>query len=275
MGSIEQVNENELAARLEVAKRIAVSAGKVTLKYFQTDQFSVDYKNDGSPLTVADRESETHLRAEIDAAFPQDSILGEEYEEKVGSSGYRWILDPIDGTKSFISGVPLYGTMVAVEHFGDGGSLRTAVIGAVYFPGLGEGIYAARGAGAFCFKDGMNPKVAKVSGKTEIGKSVFLTTSIPGPEDPRLLKKLSNFHKEFYFLRTWGDVYGYYLVATGRAEVMVDASLNIWDAAAVQPIIEEAGGRYSDWNGESRIDTGSAIASNGHLHEQVLAMVSD
>lgn len=259
--------------RLQVANRIAKSAGHVTLEYFQTDQFSVDFKGDGSPLTIADREAETHLRAEIESAFPNDAIQGEEFDDKDGTSGFRWILDPIDGTKSFITGVPLYGTMVAVEKIGSSDT-RDAIIGSVYFPGLDEGIFAARGQGAFSFKSSQHPKQARVSSKSDIKKSVLLTTSVPDFEARGADKAFAKLANQFYFSRTWGDVYGYYLVATGRAEAMIDPELNVWDAAAVQPIIEEAGGRYSDWNGESKIDTGDAVGSNGHFHDEILQLIN-
>ncbi|MDB2686064.1 inositol monophosphatase [Mariniblastus sp.] len=269
--------------RLELANRIAKSAGQVTLKYFQTDQFSVDYKGDGSPLTVADREAETHIREQIEAHFPDDAIQGEEFPTKPGTSGFGWILDPIDGTKSFISGVPLYGTMIAVEKIGPAGGIdigdnadqpRQAIIGSVYFPGLDEGMYAARGHGAFSFKGDQEPIPAKVSQRSEIGKSVLLTTSVSDFELRQSDQAFAKLANEFYFSRTWGDVYGYYLVAIGRAEAMVDPELNIWDVAAVQPIIEEAGGRFSDWNGDSKIDTGDAVGSNGKFHDEILRILN-
>lgn len=270
------MSEQEILRRLEVANRIAQSAGRLTLNYFQTDRFSVDFKGDGSPLTVADREAETHLRAEIEAAFPDDAIVGEEFGNKEGTSEYGWILDPIDGTKSFISGVPLYGTMVAVERFDSGNQdVRNAVIGSVYFPGLDEGIYAARGHGAFSFKGNQAPQPARVSLKTKVAESLLVTTSVADFAERNADQNYAKLAKEFYFSRTWGDVYGYYLVAVGRAEVMIDPELNIWDAAAVQPIIEEAGGTFSDWKGRARIDSGDSIGSNGHVHQVVLAALND
>jgi len=265
---------SELLNRLAVANRIAKSAGQITLKYFQTDDFSVDYKGDGSPLTNADRESETHLRAEIQAAFPDDAIVGEEFADKPGTSDYGWILDPIDGTKSFISGVPLYGTMVAVEEIDANATGRQAIIGSVYFPGLDEGMFAAKGQGAFSFKGDHSPKPAKVSTQSDIAKSVLLTTSVSDFELRNAQQPFAELANRFYFSRTWGDVYGYYLVAVGRAEAMIDPELNVWDAAAVQPIIEEAGGHYSDWNGEPKIDTGDAVGSNGFFHDEILKILN-
>ena len=265
------MDDTAITDRLEVAKRIAKSAGEITLKYFQTDEFSVDYKGDGTPLTVADREAETHLREEITKAFPDDAIVGEEFDDKPGSSGFCWILDPIDGTKSFISGVPLYGTMVAVEKLEeDSDAPRSAVIGSIYFPGLDEGAYAAKGHGAFSFHGDHPPQPARVSTKSDVSRSVLLTTDFPRFDKRELQEQFSKLAHQFFFSRSWGDVYGYYLVAVGRAEVMIDPILNVWDAAAVQPIIEEAGGTFTDWSGQPSIDSGDVVASNGQFHDFVL-----
>jgi histidinol-phosphatase len=261
--------DSETEARLKLAKTIAKSAGKLTLNYFQTDRFDVMKKGDGSPLTIADQESEKHLRAAIKEAFPRDAIVGEEFGETIGDSGYCWILDPIDGTKSFISGVPLYGTMVAVEKVADPGMPRQSEIGSVYFPGLDVGIYASRGNGAWSFEADEVPVAARVSEKTEISDSVLVTSAVEAFGERGADEIYQQLADSVYFCRTWGDVYGYYLVATGRIEIMIDPVLNIWDAAAVQPIIEEAGGQFTDWAGENRMDAGEAIGSNGLVHPSV------
>ncbi|MFT5301103.1 MAG: histidinol-phosphatase [Mariniblastus sp.] len=266
------MTDSETQKRMELAKRIAVSAGKLTLGYFQTDRFDVMKKGDGSPLTIADQNAEKHLRAEILDAFPDDAIIGEEFGETSGESGFRWILDPIDGTKSFISGVPLYGTMVGVEKTGNQKEARRSVIGSVYMPSLETGIYAMRGGGAWAFEGDQAPVRAHVSTKTELADSVFVTSAV----EAFFERKAGDIYRELadrvYFYRTWGDAYGYYLVATGRVEMMIDPILNIWDAAAVQPIIEEAGGTFTDWSGAPRIDAGEAIGSNGHVHADLIAI---
>lgn len=260
----------EIESRLELARKIARSAGESTLRYFQTDRFDVIKKGDGSPLTIADQEAEKLLRGEIQNAFPDDAIVGEEFGETPGQSGYCWILDPIDGTKSFISGVPLYGTMVAVEQVADPGEPRRSVIGSVYFPGLDIGIFASRGEGAWSFKGSETPERAHVSTKDELSDSVLVTSAVEAFMDRDAGEIYQELAKSVYFSRTWGDVYGYYLVATGRVEVMIDPELNIWDAAAVQPIIEEAGGKFTDWAGVDRMDAGESIGSNGHVHPSVI-----
>ena len=257
--SVPGVNE-----RLELANRIVREASGIILGYFQTDRFVLEKKQDQSPLTVADKETEQFLRREIEGAFPDDAILGEEFADKTGKSDVRWILDPIDGTKSFISGVPLFGTMVGIEILGE------AIVGSVYFPGLAEGIYACRGQGAWHYRGDETPQRASVSDKTDLSEAVVVTTEAETFMDRNSAETWQQLAGAAYFARTWGDVYGYLLVATGRVDVMIDPVLNLWDAAAVQPIIEEAGGRFTDWAGTPRIDAGEAIGSNGYLHEQVL-----
>ncbi len=266
----------EHAGRLDLAKRISVEAGKLTLNYFQTDKFEVERKQDGSPLTIADQESEKFLRAEISKAFPGDAIVGEEFGKTPGDSGFCWVLDPIDGTKSFISGVPLYGTMVGVVSDTRENAPRRGLIGAVYVPGLNEGIYAAIGEGAWHFRGNQPAVRAQVSKTTQLSDAVLVTSEVEtfgeraGTELDSVYPRLV---EQVYFARTWGDVYGYMLVATGRVDVMIDPCLNLWDAAAVQPIIEEAGGTFTDWQGASSIETGDAVGSNGLIHESVLRIL--
>ena len=264
--------DSELENRLSLANEIAVAAGKLTLNYFRTDRFEVIRKGDGSPLTVADQEAETFLRQQISDAFPDDAIVGEEFGRKEGDSGFCWILDPIDGTKSFISGVPLYGTMVGVEREGDENAKRESVIGSVYLPGIDEGIFASRGGGAWHFQGNAKPVRASVSKTSTLADSVLVTSQVETFGKRDAMDVYHQLADAVYFSRTWGDVFGYLLIATGRVEVMIDPILNVWDAAAVQPIIEEAGGRFTDWSGEPRIDAGEAIGSNGLVHEAVLAL---
>lgn len=271
------MSDSEIKSRLELANQIAKSAGKLTLNYFQTDQFEVMKKGDGSPLTIADQEAEKHLRKMIGDSFPNDAIVGEEYGQTDGDSGFCWILDPIDGTKSFISGVPLYGTMIGIEQTANTSagkpatdSGRQSVIGSVYLPGLDIGIYASRGNGAWSFKGAEAPVKAAVSEKSNLNDSVLVTSAVEAFGDRNAIDVYHELSKNVYFSRSWGDVYGYYLVATGKVEIMIDPILNIWDAAAVQPIIEEAGGKFTDWAGNHCVDAGESIGSNGLVHDSVL-----
>ncbi|MBX7165643.1 MAG: histidinol-phosphatase [Pirellulales bacterium] len=258
-------DEQELSARLDVATKAAREAGQITLQYFCRDNYAVEFKSDASPVTVADREAEQFLRRRVAELFPDDGFLGEEFSEAAGTSGYRWVVDPIDGTKSFVQGVPLYGTMVGVEWQG------RCHVGVLYFPGLDEMVYAASGQGAHHVRSGQAPSPARVSQVANLNEAVFVTTCVgdfarfgKGPAYPAL-------EAACRVTRTWGDCYGYLLVATGRAEVMVDPVMNVWDAAAVQPILEEAGGTFTDWAGEPTIHHREGLATNGRLLEAVLA----
>jgi histidinol-phosphatase len=256
-----------LLERLELARAIAREAGDVTLRYFCRDNYQVEWKQDASPVTVADREAEQHLRRRITAAFPDDAILGEELGELAGTSGFRWILDPIDGTKTFISGVPLYGTMVGVEYG------RHGVVGVVHMAGLAETVYAAVGHGAWHWRGAAAPRPAQVSQKRALADGLFCTSDVKGFGEAARAAAYERLQTAAGLARTWGDCYGYLLVATGRAELMVDPRMNVWDCAALQPILEEAGGTFTDWNGTPTIHAGEAIATNGHVFDEVLKLV--
>jgi histidinol phosphatase-like enzyme (inositol monophosphatase family) len=256
----------EVAPRLELARAIANEAGRLTLQYFQQDNYQVERKSDASPVTIADRSAEQLLRERIAARFPRDGILGEEFGSAAGPSGFRWILDPIDGTKSFISGVPLYGTMVGVEHEG------RALIGVVFMPGLDEGVYAAAGQGAWRWHGSAEPIRARVSQRARLAEGLFVTSQVDTFAQRGAAAAYQALEGAAYLTRTWGDCYGYLLVATGRAELMADPIMNVWDAAAVQPIVEEAGGTFTDWQGQPTIHSEEAIATNGLVLEEVLAI---
>ncbi len=259
---------DEVRHRLEAARQWSIDAGKIALRYFRQPQLAVEHKADGSPLTQADQAAEKFLREVILQRFPHDHILGEEYGDHQGTSDFRWILDPIDGTKSFICGVPFFGTMIGIEVAGQ------ANIGAVYFPALDEGIYAATGCGAFTFV-GNQVAPARVSPVDELSQAVVLTTSVESFEIRSALDNYLTLTRQAKFARTWGDVYGYLLVATGRADIMIDPLMNVWDAAPLLPIIAEAGGRFTDWRGNARIDGGDSIGSNGLLHNATLRFFAE
>ncbi len=227
MTKLSIILDDEVARRLELAISAGKEAGRLTLRYFQQDNFEVERKTDASPVTIADRSAEQLLRERIATAFPHDGILGEEFGTTAGSSGFTWILDPIDGTKSFISGVPLYGTMVAVEHEG------RALAGLVYLPGLDEGVYASAGQGTWHFHGNTEPRRCRVSQKTRLADGLFVTSQVDSFVKRGAAAAFEALQAAAYITRTWGDCYGYLLVATGRAELMVDPIMNVWDAAAV------------------------------------------
>lgn len=257
---------SDLSTRYRLSTQIAEQAADLVRQHFRTG-VAVDRKADASPVTVADRAAEELLRRQIEAAFPDDGIVGEEFGVKVGSSPYRWILDPIDGTKSFITDVPLFGTMVAVESEGRG------QIGVVTFPGLNVSIDAMVGGGAWETLPNGTRQPARVCETTSLKDGVVLTTDWEGFRERQALDNLNAIAEAAWFMRTWGDCYGHYLVATGRAVAMIDARLNIWDAAALQPIIEEAGGTFTDWRGQSSIDSGDGISTNGRVLDELLGLI--
>ena len=253
--------------RLKLAVASAKEAAKITQSYFMSRDLRVDMKSDRTPVTEADKNTEKALRRIIEDAFPSDGILGEEWQEKIGSSGFRWILDPIDGTKSFIHGVPLYGTLIAVEYNGQ------SVVGVISIPATGEMVYAAQGSGCWYTKNGSEPVPARVSQVSDISQGLFLTSEVLTFDEIHRRDIYETLEKQFYLTRTWGDCYGYMLVATGRAECIVDPVLSIWDAAALLPIIAEAGGRFTDFQGVCTHTSQQAIATNGIIHDQILKWV--
>ena len=246
---------------LEAVQDAARVAGGVAMRHYRSN-LAVESKADGSPVTIADREAEAEARAWIGARFPMDGIEGEELGVVRANARRRWIIDPIDGTKTFVRGVPLWGTLIAVVE-------GTQVLaGATFCPAVGEMVVAARGEGAWW--NGARCSVSKVD---RLERATVLTTGeqFRGDEARRLAwQRLSD---RALVTRTWGDCYGYLLVATGRAEAMVDGTMSSWDAAAVQPIIEEAGGVFTDWSGARTAFGGSAIATNAILADEVRALL--
>ena len=247
------------AALLDEAVALAREAGKLTLGWFRSADLAVDDKHDGTPVTAADRAAERFVREQLASAYPDDTIIGEEEADFEGSSGRRWIVDPIDGTKAFTHGVPLYSTLLAFE------DEHGPAIGVIELPALGETVYAARGLGCFC-----NGAPARVSDRDRVRGS-YLTTS---GFDYWTEESLAAVRASGMFMRTWGDGYGYALVATGRVEAMVDPIAAAWDIAAMPVIIGEAGGRFTDFDGATRLDGGSGLATNGRIHDDVLKLVT-
>jgi histidinol phosphatase-like enzyme (inositol monophosphatase family) len=256
--------QNDLRPRLDLALSAARRAGDLILEHYQSAGLAVDRKRDSSPVTVADRNAEQFIRGEIARSFPADAILGEEFGEKPGTSGFRWILDPLDGTKSFIYGVPLFGTLVGVEHEG------RCVIGVCHFPALRETAWGAIGHGAWWQRPNEARRPARVSTVADFSQSLFCFTTVQGFARIGRMDAFESLIGAAGIARGWGDCYGHVLVATGRAEVMVDPLMNPWDAAALVPIVEEAGGTFMDWNGTTSINSGNGISVNAALREQVL-----
>lgn len=251
----------ELGALLDFAVELARSAGAITLRHFK-GSFVAERKADKSFVTVADREAETFLRASIGKAFPDDAILGEEEGEKPGKSNRRWILDPVDGTYSFVHGVPLYGVLIGLEVDDE------PVLGVVNLPALNELVYAARGIGCFS-----NDVPARVSSTASLSDALLLATDFGACQQHGFGRAAEILQRQVHARRTWGDAYGHVLVATGRADIMLDPIMNVWDCAALPPILEEAGGTFTDWQGQKTIHGGNAISTNGALFESVMAAI--
>ena len=271
-------DKNELRSRLEFAVGAARAAGEHALSYFQATDLVVDQKDDASPVTHADREAEQLLRVSLVASFPDDAVLGEEFGEQPGHTGYRWYLDPIDGTKSFVRGVPLWGPMIGLEFDGQ------PAAGVVVFPALGEIVWAGSGLGAW-WANNLTPlqegetlpdeiRSARVSEVADIRDACMSTTSVKGFDEVETTRGYDRLRRAVSMDRGWGDSYGYLLVATGRIDIHVDAQMHIWDVAPMPTIIEEAGGRATDRAGARGIDLEDFVATNGRLHDRVLELLN-
>ncbi len=245
---------------LETCIDAAYLGGKRTLAYFNTGVM-VETKNNDTPVTVADREAEMVIRERIKRDYASHSIIGEEAGLEVGAADMRWIIDPLDGTKSFIRGAPLYGTLVALEIEG------VASVGAVYLPVQNEMLYAAKGMGAF-----LNGRIARVSSTKNLEEATLLTTSSESCR--KRGGQYDHLAARVHLTRGWGDCFGYVLVATGRADIMLDAGMNVWDCAPMQPILEEAGGHFTTWAGVPTIHGSDAVGTNDALHHQVLELLA-
>lgn len=251
----------ELKRLLDFAVDLAREAGEITLRHFRSS-LVVERKADNSFVTVADLEVERYLRKSIEQKLPDDTILGEEEGEKSGTSNRRWIIDPIDGTYSFVHGVPLYALLIALEIEG------TPVLGVANLPALNEIVYAASGLG--CFWNGLHSRVSSTSTLSDallLGTDFGICAQYGFGPAAEALQNQANAR------RTWGDAYGHVLVATGRADIMLDPVLSVWDCAALLPILEEAGGTFTDWKGNRTIDGGNAISTNGVLFKEVITTI--
>ncbi len=252
------------ALLLHAAADVARMAGDVALRHFRAGPaggaLDVETKGDGSPVTVADRSAETAARAWLAERYPDDAILGEEFGRSGHGASRCWVLDPIDGTKTYVRGVPLWGTLVACVEQGTDGALGEVLAGAAYFPAVGELVAAAPGEG--CWWNGAR---ARVSGVDQLAAAAVCTTDPKFSHRPDRRDAWGRLEASAALARSWGDCYGYLLVATGRAEAMVDAVVGDWDVAALLPVIEEAGGTFTSWEGVRTAFGGSAVATNGAL----------
>jgi histidinol phosphatase-like enzyme (inositol monophosphatase family) len=247
----------------------AREAGKLTLGHFRSAELGVRHKADGSPVTLADTAAEELLRSRVTQAFPEDSIVGEEGSDVVGSSGRTWVMDPIDGTKAFAAGVGTYSNLLYLE------DSAGPVLGIINLPALAETIWAVRGQG--CFWNGSRARVADSRATDSPEESPLsgstLCTSGFHEWTPEKFGRVQDAGVE---LRTWGDAYGYALLATGRVQAMYDPLLAWWDLAAVNLVVAEAGGKVTAIDGDPEVTRPrqpepypfSALASTGTHHDE-------
>jgi histidinol-phosphatase len=236
-------------------------AGRLALRYFDGD-FKVEWKPDRSPVTVADREAEALLRERLLGAFPEDGFLGEESGDTPSASGFRWIIDPIDGTRNFVRGIPIWGTLVGLEYKGE------QIAGVVAAPALGQTFRALRGDGAY-----RDNRRLRVSGVDKLGEATLFHTSMVWFVRAGCAQVFQELAGRVQTERGFGDFYGHMLVAQGSGELMVEHGVHPWDMAALKPIVEEAGGRFSDWDNTPTIYRPDVLASNGKLHAGALKIL--
>jgi histidinol phosphatase-like enzyme (inositol monophosphatase family) len=254
---------SDLDVRIAPAAELARLTGQIAMAHYRS-RLVVETKADGSPVTAADRAAEQAARDWVRRFFPEDGVLGEEFGEERPGARRRWIIDPIDGTKSFVRGTPLWGSLVALCEG------EAVLAGAAYFPAVDELVAAAPGAG--CWWNGSRCTVSSVA---TLDAATVLTTDERFRERPERRAGWERVAATAAVARTWGDCFGYLLVATGRAELMCDAILSPWDAAALYPIIREAGGVFTDWDGRVTAFGGSAVATNGALAARLRSMLVD
>jgi len=248
------VDRSLVDAAVDLVRR----AGEITLEYFRSAELGLELKADGTPVTAADKAAERFLRTELGALFPDDSVLGEEEGAAPGTSGRRWIIDPIDGTKAFSHGVPLYSTLLALD------DEHGPAVGVIGLPALGEFVAAGRGLGCE-----LNGVPCRVSETPSVSGSYLSTSEFNHWPADMLLAA----HRSGVAMRTWGDGFGYALVATGRIDAMVDPSIHLWDIAPCRVVIPEAGGRFTTLAGTTEADPPDAVATNGRIHDELLSII--
>ena len=252
--------EPELEELTGIARRAAALAGEIVMPLYE-QRLTVELKADGTPVTEADRRAEEAMRELFARETPAFGVLGEEHVESPGDGRHRWVIDPIDGTKSYIHRVPLFGTLVALEREGE------PVVGVVACHAVGETAWASRGGGAF-----LNGEPARVSETPSLAGGTVLTTSSVSLHR-RSPEGFARLGREVGLVRSWGDCYGYLAVIAGRAEAMIDPVVNPWDIAPFAVLLEEAGGRLTTWAGAGGAGE-DAVATNGRVHDALLHILT-
>ena len=253
----------DVAALKPFVRELAAESGALIRRYFRSPGLAVEIKDDATPVTDADRGAEELLRKRILARFPDHGIMAEEFGTERGDAEWVWVLDPIDGTKSFVSGVPLFGTLIALLHHGQ------PVLGAIHQPVLEE----------LCLGDGttttLNDRPVRVRRTTRLQDAVVLASDTTTAARHQSAAGWERLVASARWVRTWGDCYGYLLVATGQADVMTDPIMSPWDLLALVPVIRGAGGIITDWQGGDPVRATSIVAACPELHPQVIACLND
>lgn len=249
-----------MSPRLRFAIDAARAAGQTTLRYFQSG-VTIEVKSDGTPVTVADQEAEATIRALIAREFPGEAVYGEEQGEE-GSGELRWVIDPIDGTKSFVCGVPLYATLLSLERHGE------PILGVCFLPALNEILYAETGHGAY-----WNDRRCAVSSTARLEEAALCCGAPTTLRRAGLGEATFALGERVRLLRSWTDAYGHVLVATGRVDAMIDPVVAPYDVSALQVIVREAGGQFTSVRGGSALSEGSALSSNGLIHDDLLGVL--
>jgi histidinol phosphatase-like enzyme (inositol monophosphatase family) len=253
-----------IAVRLALARDAAAEAGKNAMRLYQSPALRVIDKADGSPVTGADKEGETIIRDAIAARFPGDAVLGEEFPETPGTTGFRWVIDPIDGTRSFVRGQPTFAVLIGVEYQG------SVAAGVASFPALQETLWASRGAGAWWATPQQGVLPARVSTTAALHESIVETLWPRSFAKHRVTPVREALEASTWRLRTWSDAYSWAMVATGRADAAVDFGSSLWDFAPFVVAIAEAGGTITDWQGNAAEASRAHVASNTVLHGSLL-----
>ena len=252
---------HELNELRQFCKRLADESGKI-IKHYWRSSFTIENKPDSSPVTIADKKAEEFMREMIMKKYPNHGILGEEFGEHNPDAGYKWVLDPIDGTKSFICGTVTFGTLIALLKNGE------PILGVINQPILNEFLIGDNRTAE------LNGKEVCVRNCENISDSVLLTTDQINVELYQNMKSFDNLVHKVKLYRQWGDCYGYYLVATGYADIMIDPIMSPWDSLALIPIIKGAGGTITDYQGGDPVKGKSIVATGGKIHNEVIKIIN-
>lgn len=253
---------NQLKSFLDFAVETAFQAGQLTLGYFQQG-VQADYKGDDSPVTIADKKAEELIRSRIERVYPEHGMLGEEFGDTGGGESHRWLIDPIDGTKSFLRGVPLYGVLLALEVEGK------IEVGVTYFPGVGDMVYAASGEGCY-----WNGRRCRVSDTARLERAFVSFTDVRSFERFGRGAAWRRLQERTYYTVGWSDAYGHMLVATGRCDLMLDPIMNPWDCGPLPVILREAGGYAGDWSGNETVYGNELLSTSKTLLPEVLELIN-